>query len=144
MNILDGRRVRLDHIGIAVESLEQGESFWRILGLIPSGEDESNPDQGVNIRFLESTPDSEPPRLELLEPTGSDTPVGRFIDRRGVGVQQLAFEVEDLSGLLVELKQAGIQLIGDEPMAGAAGTRIAFVHPKSTGGVLVELLERPR
>ena len=139
---MDGRRVRLDHIGIAVDSLDEGELFWRLLGLIPSGEDEVNPEQGVNIRFLESATDSEPPRLELLEPTGSETPVGRFIDRRGVGVQQLAFEVEDLSGLLVELKQAGIQLIGDVPAAGAAGTRIAFVHPKSTGGVLVELLEK--
>ena len=139
---MDGRRVRLDHIGIAVDSLDEGELFWRLLGLIPSGEDEVNPEQGVNIRFLESATDSEPPRLELLEPTGSDTPVGRFIDRRGVGVQQLAFEVEDLSGLLVELKQAGIQLIGDGPAAGAAGTRIVFVHPKSTGGVLVELLEK--
>jgi methylmalonyl-CoA epimerase len=68
--------------------------------------------------------------------------VGRFIDRRGVGVQQLAFEVEDLSGLLLELKGAGVELIGEEPVLGAAGTRIAFVHPKSTGGVLVELLEK--
>lgn len=140
--MVDGRRVRLDHIGIAVESLEKGESFWRLLGLVPSGEDEANPEQGVNIRFLESTADSEPPRLELLEPTGSDTPVGRFIDRRGVGVQQLAFEVEDLSGLLAELKQAGVELIGEEPVPGASATRIAFVHPKSTGGVLVELLEK--
>ncbi len=140
--MVDGRRVRLDHIGIAVESLEEGESFWRLLGLIPSGDDEINPEQGVNIRFLESSSDAEPPRLELLEPTGSDTPVGRFIDRRGVGVQQLAFEVEDLSGLLAELKGAGVELIGEEPVSGAAGTRIAFVHPKSTGGVLVELLEK--
>jgi methylmalonyl-CoA epimerase len=68
--------------------------------------------------------------------------VGRFIDRRGVGVQQLAFEVEDLSGLLAELKQAGVEVIGEEPVPGASATRIAFVHPKSTGGVLVELLEK--
>ena len=142
VRLVDGRRVRLDHIGIAVESLEEGESFWRLLGLVPSGEDEENPEQGVNIRFLESTADSEPPGLELVDPPGSDTPVGRFIDRRGVGVQQLAFEVEDLSGLLAELKQAGVELIGEEPVPGAAGTRIAFVHPKSTGGVLVELLEK--
>ena len=141
---MDERRVRLDHIGIAVESLEKGEVFWRLLGLNPSGDDELNIEQGVNIRFLESTTQSEPPRLELLEPTGSDTPVGRFIDRRGVGVQQLAFEVDDLSGLLDELKAAGVTLIGDEPRSGGAGSRIAFVHPKSTGGVLVEMLEKPR
>jgi methylmalonyl-CoA epimerase len=80
--------------------------------------------------------------LELLEPTGEDTPIGRFISSRGEGVQQLAFEVDDLESLLEELSAAGVALIDETPQSGAAGTRIAFVHPKSTGGVLVELLER--
>ena len=90
---MNERRVRLDHIGIAVESLEEGEVFWRLLGLNPSGEDELNSEQGVNIRFLESATDSDPPRLELLEPTGSDTPVGRFIDRRGAAPHERPVDV---------------------------------------------------
>ncbi len=135
------RKVRLDHIGIAVSNLNSGSEFWRILGLSQSGEDESNNEQGVNIRFI-ATSGGKPPKLELLEPTGEDTPIGRFISKRGEGLQQLAFEVDDLESLLAELSAAGVALIDETPQSGAAGTRIAFVHPKSTGGVLVELLER--
>jgi len=135
------RKIRLDHIGIAVDNLDGGSKFWRILGLSAIGEDESNAEQGVNIRFI-TTSGGEPPKLELLEPTGDDTPIGKFIEKRGAGVQQLAFEVDDLDSLLEELSAAGVALINETPQAGASGTRIAFVHPKSTGGVLVELLER--
>lgn len=135
------RKVRLDHVGIAVNDLDAGARFWQILGLSQSGQDEANEEQGVNIRFI-GTSAGEPPKLELLEPTGEDTPIGRFIAKRGEGVQQLAFEVDDLESLLVELADAGVSLINETPQSGADGTRIAFVHPKSTGGVLVELLER--
>jgi methylmalonyl-CoA epimerase len=131
----------LDHVGIAVNDLDAGARFWQILGLSQSGQDEANEEQGVNIRFI-GTSAGEPPKLELLEPTGEDTPIGRFIAKRGEGVQQLAFEVDDLESLLVELADAGVSLINETPQSGADGTRIAFVHPKSTGGVLVELLER--
>ena len=137
-----GRGIRLDHVGLAVESLAEGEKFWNLLGLTSSGDDESNSDQGVNIRFLEGDAEAPPPRLELLEPTGEDTPIGRFIAGRGAGVQQLAFEVDNLESLLEQLKAEGIRLIDETPGVGASGTRIAFVHPKSTGGVLVELLEK--
>ena len=108
------RKVRLDHIGIAVADLDAGSAFWGILGLSHTGEDELVEDHGVKVRFL-STSGGDPPRLELLQPTGEDTPVGRFINRKGEGVQQLAFEVEDLDGLLQELSQAGITLIDDSP-----------------------------
>lgn len=135
------RKIRLDHIGIAVSNLDAGTNFWRILGLNVLGDDESNAEQGVNIRFMD-TSSGEAPKLELLEPTGDDTPIGKFIAKRGEGVQQLAFEVEDLDSLLKELSAKGVALINETPQDGASGTRIAFVHPKSTGGVLVELLER--
>jgi len=139
-----GGKIRLDHIGIAVNNLEQGSKFWRILGLMQHEDDECNSEQGVNIRFFdtEATNDGRGgTRLELLEPMGPDTPVGRFIDKRGVGVQQVAFRVENLIELLAELKNAGIRLIDEEPLSGAGGCSIAFVHPSSTGGVLVELVE---
>jgi len=133
--------IRLDHIGIAVPDLESGSAFWRILGLLES-EDELNEDQGVNLRFFATDPAEEPTKIELLEPTGPDTPIGRFLERNGPGVQQVAFRVDDLDTLLTRLIEADIRLINSTPTSGAHGSRIAFVHPKSTGGVLVELLER--
>lgn len=134
-------KIRLDHVGIAVNSLDEGVKFWKLLGLVTEGDDEINLEQGVKIRFL-STQQGNPPRLELLSPTTSDTPVGKFIDTRGQGVQQLAFEVNDLQATINELIESGIEMIDKIPNHGADGTKIAFVHPKSTGGVLVELLEK--
>ncbi|MBO57621.1 MAG: methylmalonyl-CoA epimerase [Euryarchaeota archaeon] len=135
-------RIRLDHIGIAVNSLDDGEKFWKMLGLTSDEDDETNHEQGVNIRFLKTSDLSQPPQIELLSPTSSDTPVGKFIEKRGQGVQQLAFEVDDLQTMIDELLDSGIQMIDKTPKAGANGAKIAFVHPKSTGGVLVELLEK--
>lgn len=135
-------RIRLDHIGIAVNNLDDGEKFWKMLGLTSDEDDEINHEQGVNIRFLKTSDVSQPPQIELLSPTSSDTPVGKFIEKRGQGVQQLAFEVDDLQTMIDELLDSGIQMIDKTPKAGANGAKIAFVHPKSTGGVLVELLEK--
>ena len=81
-------------------------------------------------------------KVELLEPTGVDTPVGKFLQRRGAGIQQLCFSVGDLQGMLKHLSENGIRLINEEPTLGAGGKLIAFVHPASTGGVLVELTQR--
>ena len=132
--------IRLDHIGIAVNDLESGSKFWNILGL-NQGEDETNHEQGVDIRFFNTESGDKPPRIELLAPTGEDTPIGRFLSKRGAGVQQIAFRVDDLDTLLTRLISEGIRLINDTPSEGAGGSRIAFVHPSSTGGVPVELLE---
>ena len=134
-------KIRLDHIGIAVNNLDEGEKFWKLLGLLSDGNDEENHEQGVNIRFL-STEKGDPARIELLSPTSQDTPIGRFIEKRGQGIQQIAFEVEDLQQTIQELINSGIDMIDDSPKSGAHGTKIAFVHPRSTGGVLVELLEK--
>ena len=133
-------RIRLDHIGIDVDDLDTGSKFWKILGLT-QGDDEANHEQGVKIRFFNTESGDKPPRIELLAPTGEDTPIGRFLSKRGAGVQQIAFRVDDLDKLLGRLIDEGVRLINETPTDGAGGSRIAFVHPSSTGGVLVELLE---
>ncbi len=132
--------IHLDHIGIATYSLEEGSRFWRLLGLFESEEDELNEEQGVSIRFFSTSPEEGfTPRLELLEPTSEDTPIGKFLDRKGAGIQQICFRVTDLVSMLKHLKTNGVRLIDEKPRKGAGNTLIAFVHPHSTGGVLVEL-----
>ena len=136
-------KIRLDHIGIAVNSLDEGEKFWRLLGLIPEEEDEEVEDQGVKTRFIPIA--REPQKaamIELLEPTGDDTPIGRFIEKRGVGIQQICFQVDDINELISKLLDSGITMIDEKPRIGSKNCLIAFVHPKSTGGVLVELSQK--
>ena len=138
--------IHIDHIGIATSNLDDASLFWELLGLTQSMDDEVVEDQGVKTRFFststtEACPESHPPMVELLEPTGEDTPIGRFLEKRGPGVQQICFRVGDLEGLIAHLVANGIRMIDQEPRIGAGGKRIVFVHPKSTGGVLVELTE---
>ena len=137
--------IYIDHIGIATDNLEAGSHFWRLIGLVQAHEDETVEDQGVTTRFFATSPGDDgtkPSMIELLEPTHEDTPVGRFLSNRGKGIQQLCFSVGDLQGLLDHLDANGIRLINREPTMGAGGKQIAFVHPASTGGVLVELTQR--
>ena len=138
---MDFGPITLDHIGIATENLDNGSPFWRLIGLIQGPHDERVGDQGVTTRFFSTDGDEtrSPPKIELLEPTGPDTPIGRFLARRGPGVQQVCFRVGDLEGLIQHLMDHGVRMIDETPRQGAGGMRIAFVHPKSTGGVLVEL-----
>ena len=133
--------ITIDHIGIAASDLDAASTFWELLGLTRKGEDETVEEQGVTTRFFATGVDStrSSPKVELLEPTGPDTPVGRFLERRGAGVQQVCFHVGDLEGLIAHLLAHGVQMIDEHPRRGAGGKRIAFVHPRSTGGVLVEL-----
>lgn len=129
---------KIDHIGIAVKSIEQALSVYEgVLGLKSTGVEEVA-DQKVRVAFL-PVGESE---LELLEPTSPDSAVARFIEKNGEGVQHLAFRVDDLEGVLAGLSQRGIRLIDEKPRYGAGGARIAFLHPKATGGVLIELCER--
>ena len=133
--------ITLDHIGIATENLDDASSFWRLIGLLQGSHDERVEEQGVTTRFF-STDENKarsPTKIELLEPTGPDTPIGRFLERRGPGVQQVCFRVGDLEGLIQHLMDHGVRMIDETPRRGAGGMSIAFVHPKSTGGVLVEL-----
>ena len=137
--------IYIDHIGIAAHGLDDNSDFWRLIGLVQGEQDETVADQGVSTRFFStSTPDADAPvpKVELLEPTGDDTPIGRFLEKRGPGVQQVCFSVGDLSGLLTHLAAHGVRLIDKTPRIGAGGHMIAFVHPSSTGGVLVELSQR--
>ena len=135
--------IYIDHIGIATTDIESGSTFWNLIGLHQSAEDEIVADQGVKTRFFST---NEPfqgraSKIELLEPTSASTPVGRFLSKRGPGIQQLCFRVGDLEGLLGHLKSNGVRLIDETPRMGAGGMMIAFVHPASTGGVLVELAQ---
>ena len=129
--------VKVDHIGIATKSIRESSLIWEALGFVNSGE-EIVKEQGVKIKFLSA---SEGPKIELLEPLGEDTPVGRFIEKRGPGIQQLAISVNDINKTINELKKLNVSLINEIPTKGANGNLIAFIHPSSTGGVLIELIE---
>ena len=135
-------KIYLDHIGIACDDLDQSSNFWKLIGLL-QGDDELVEDQGVVTRFFStSSNDPSTPKIELLQPTGPDTPIGKFLSKRGPGVQQVCFRVEDLEAMIALLLENDIQIIDNEPRKGAHGALIAFVHPKSTGGVLVELAQK--
>lgn len=129
---------QIDHIGIAVENIETAGKFYtEILG-IKMKEVETVAEQKVKVAFLPIT-DSE---IELLESTEPDGPIGKFINGRGEGIQHLAFRVKNIEVALQELKDMGVRLIDEKPRNGAGGARIAFIHPKETNGVLVEICER--
>ena len=130
--------VSVDHIGIASESIESASGFWELLGFKQSAE-HVNDEQGVRIKLLEGSVPSA--KIELLEPLGPNTPIGRFISKRGEGIQQLAIRVNDIESTIAQLITSGVRMIDEQPVRGASGSIIAFVHPSSTGGVLVELVE---
>ena len=127
---------KLDHIGIAVTSLAEALPFYEALGLAVTGTDEV-PGQGVKVAFL-PVGDGQ---LELLEPTGPDSPIAKHIERRGPGLHHVCLRVDDIEVAMATLKAHGFRLLSDEPQPGAHGCRICFVHPKSSGGVLLELSE---
>jgi methylmalonyl-CoA epimerase len=130
---------RLDHVGVAVQDLEAARiRYVELLGFTEVGR-ERLPAQGVEVILL----DGGNCRLELLAPLGDDSPIARFLDRRGEGLQQVAFEVGDLDAALTQLAQRGIRPLS-KPSQGAGGLRICFLHPKDTLGVLLELVEYPR
>ena len=130
----------IDHIGIAVHRIEDALPFWRDqLGLELRGIEEV-PGENVRVAFLRAGGT----RIELLEPTSPDGPIARALATRGPGVHHLALRVEDLAGRLAALAAAGRPAIGGAPRPGAGGSRIAFLHPRTAGGVLVELIEPAR
>ncbi len=130
--------LKIDHLGIAVNSIEDGKSFWSgVLGLDFEGA-ETVEAQKVTTAFF-PVGESE---VELLESTSPDGPVAKYIEKKGTGIQHIAFRVADIEAALDELKEKGVRLIDQTPRTGAGGARIAFLHPKATGGVLVELCER--
>ena len=130
--------LKIDHLGIAVNSIEEAKRlFHDILGLTFEGT-ETVQEQKVTTAFF-PVGDSE---VELLESTAPDGPIAKYLEKRGEGIQHIAFRVENLEEALTELKDKGIRLIDEKPRQGAGGAKIAFLHPKSTHGVLIELSER--
>lgn len=129
---------RIDHIGIAVRNLEESVRwFEETLGIKSAGE-ETVEEQKVRAAFLPCG-DGE---LELLESTDPDGPIARFIEKNGEGPQHIALRTDDIDAALSELKSKGVRLIDETARYGAGGARIAFIHPKATGGTLLELCER--
>src|SRR5436190_958942 len=129
--------MKLDHIGIATRQIDQAMGLWRdTLGLALDHTEEV-PEQGVRVSMLEIGET----HVELLEPLNEDSPVGRFLDKRGPGIHHIAIRVDDIRAELNKLKTKGARLIDEEPRIGAGGCLVAFVHPASTGGVLLELVE---
>lgn len=127
------RGTRISHIGIAVEAIAETLPFFReVLGLSEVELDDADGARIVGLRAGE-------PLVELLEADDPGSPIGRFVAKRGAGIHHICFSVDDLDGTLERCRQAGIALIDDKPRVGAEGKRIAFLHPKSTGGVLIEL-----
>jgi len=130
--------IKIDHLGIAVNSINESKTFWTdILGLHFEGS-ETVEEQKVTTAFF-PVGESE---VELLESTEPDGPVAKYIEKKGEGIQHIAFQVDDIEAALAELKEKGIRLIDETPRKGAGGAKIAFLHPKSTHGVLVELCEK--
>lgn len=130
----------VDHLGIAVPCIDEALAFWQdTLGITCHGVEEVA-DQKVKTAFL-PIKDTE---VELLEPTCDDSPVAKFMEKNGGhgGLHHVALRVENLEAALAELKEKGVRLIDEKPRRGAGGAMIAFLHPKSTGGVLLELCER--
>lgn len=127
---------RIDHLGIAVSDLRQARNFYELLGMTAGPEEIVEHEQVRTVMIPAG--DS---RIELLEPISSDSVIGRFIERRGEGMHHVALHVDDIAEVFAEMKGAGMRLVSDELKIGAGGHLYFFVHPSSTGGVLVEICQ---
>ena len=131
--------IGIEHIAIAVKDLDTSSPFWKHILQIPHRSTEVVESEGVTTDIY----DTKKGKVELLESRGSDTPVGKFLSKKGEGIHHVCFEVDDIYTAISELKEKNIDIINDNPSVGAEGYKIIFIHPKSTGGVLVELAEKP-
>jgi methylmalonyl-CoA epimerase len=128
---------RIDHIGVAVEQIEPALELYRERFELELAHREVVEEQGVDAVLLDVGEN----HVELLAPLGPETPVGRFLARRGPGLHHVAYQVRDIDETLAQLKQAGIALIDEQPRVGIRGWRVAFIHPRATAGVLTEIVE---
>ena len=128
---------RIDHIGVAVEDLDQAVALYRDNLGMREQHRETVEEQGVEAVLLEIGDG----HVELLSPLGSETAVGRFLEKRGPGIHHVAYRTEDIDSTLESVRAAGLSLIDEQPRVGIRNSRVAFVHPKSTGGVLTEIVE---
>jgi methylmalonyl-CoA/ethylmalonyl-CoA epimerase len=129
--------MKINHLGIAAKSIDDALKFWSDALGLENVHTEVVEDQKVRVAML---PIGES-RIELLEPTSEDSPISKFLEKRGGGIHHIAVEVGDLRSSLTQLKNKGMRLIDEEPRVGAEGCLVAFVHPSSTGGVLLELVQ---
>ncbi len=126
---------RIAHLGVAVESIDAALAFYRdVLGLIPGAPEQADGARIVSLPFGES-------EVELLEPLTPESPIAKFMARRGPGIHHVCYRVPDLDAALAACRAAGYRLVDEAPRTGAGGHRIAFIHPKSTAGILIELTE---
>ena len=130
---------KIEHIGIAVKSLDVSNALFEKLFGQPPYKEEEVASEGVKTSFFMNGPN----KIELLEATNPESPIAKFLEKKGEGIQHLAIAVEGLQSNLNELAESGVQLIDKAPRKGAEGLDIAFLHPKSTHGVLLELCEKP-
>jgi methylmalonyl-CoA/ethylmalonyl-CoA epimerase len=128
---------RIDHIGVATDDLDGAVALYEGTLGMPVAHRETVESQGVEAVLL----DVGDGHVELLRPLGPDTPIGKYLERKGPGLHHVAYAVDDIDGVLSSLKEAGIELIDSEPRTGIRDSRVAFVHPRSTGGVLTELVQ---
>lgn len=138
MDVMKDIPFALDHIGVAVNSLEEGFKFYQSLGYTKM-ETEVVESEKVKVGFL---PLSNGSNIELLEPTSEESPIAKYILKRGTGIHHICLRVERIEEVLLRLKSNGVQLINDVPKKGAHNCMVAFIHPKSAGGVLIELSEK--
>jgi methylmalonyl-CoA/ethylmalonyl-CoA epimerase len=131
---------KIYHLGYAVHDITAATRFYKEHFGARVGEPEEVEEQGIIATMFEVGES----KIELLKPTRPDSPVGKFLERRGEGFHHVAFQVDDLEAALKELKESGVDLIDEEPRVGAGGTRMAFVHPRDAHGVLTELVELPK
>ena len=128
----------IEHIGIAVNSIDKDAPFWKHILNLPHRGTEAVENQGVMTDIY----DTGRGKVELLEAMGEDSPIGKFLENRGAGIHHVCFEVDNITTAIKELKEFNIQVLSNEPTIGAEGYKVVFIHPKSTGGVLVELAEK--
>ncbi|GAA3667921.1 methylmalonyl-CoA epimerase [Yimella lutea] len=132
----------IDHVGIAVPDLDAAIEFYRDTYGMTLAHEETNEEQGVREAMMTvGDPQAPHAHIQLLAPLSPDSSIGKFLDRSGPGIQQMAYTVKDVEAASKALRDKGLRLLYDEPHRGTAGSRINFIHPKDAGGVLVELVE---
>jgi methylmalonyl-CoA epimerase len=128
---------RIDHIGVAVEEIDPAIELYRDSFELDVAHRETVQEQGVEAVLLDVGEN----HVELLAPLSSDTPVGKFLERQGPGLHHVAYQVDDIDAALAACRQAGLRLIDEQPRTGIRGSRVAFLHPRATGGVLTEIVQ---
>ena len=130
----------IEHIGVAVSNLNQASSFWgNVLNILHTHTEDVKSEQ-VSTKIY----DTNKGKIELLSPLSTNSIIEKFINKNGPGIHHICLEVDDVYQAIIELKDAGIEVLNDMPKIGAEGFKVVFIHPKSTGGVLVELAEKPK